>query len=113
MLSVAVLIFAVLLGLLLTGFGWASGHNLWLSLDNILSDPWGAVALLDLGAGLVFAAAWIAAVEPRRGHASVWIVALVVLGNVATLTFLLWRSRNARNFSDLFVGRRDATGGSR
>jgi len=104
-LRIVVLVCGVLLGLLMASIGVASKHNLLASLHAILSDPWGLVTLLDLGVGLLFVATWIALVEPRPICASLWIAALFVLGNVVTLTYLLWRTRNATQLQDLFLAR--------
>jgi hypothetical protein len=101
-LRIAVLICGVLLGLLVAGIGFASQHNLLSSLNMILADPWGAVTLLDLGIGLLFVAVWIALLETKPLWALVWIIALCLLGNVITLVYLLWRSRNASRLQDLF-----------
>lgn len=106
MLRVTVIVCGVLLGLLLAGIGIASQHNLLDSLYRMLADPWGLVTLLDLGIGLLFIAAWIAVVETRPLRAALWIVALFGLGNVITLIFLLWRTRTATRFSDLFLPNR-------
>lgn len=106
MLRVTVIVCGVLLGLLLGGIGIASQHNLFDSLWRLLADPWGLVTLLDLGIGLLFVAAWISVVETRPWHATAWIIALFMLGNVITLAFLLWRTRRATRFSDLFLPNR-------
>ena len=104
-LRITVLICGVLLGLLLAGIGLASSHNLLTSLQYILADPWGSVTLLDLGIGLLFVATWIALVEPRPLCAVLWIAALLMLGNIVTLTYLLWRTRQAEQLQDLFLPR--------
>lgn len=103
MLRVTVVVCGFLLGILLASIGMASHHNLWASLWHLLADPWGVVTLLDLSVGLLFVAAWIGIVEPRPWCAAGWIVALFILGNVITLVFLLWRTRDARRFADLFL----------
>ncbi|MDX1605447.1 MAG: DUF1475 family protein [Candidatus Competibacterales bacterium] len=103
MLRATVVVCGVLLGILLAGIAIASHHDILASLHRMVLDPWALVTLLDLGAGLLFVAAWIAVVEPRPWCAAGWIAALAVLGNVATLAYLLWRSRDAQRFSDLFL----------
>jgi len=101
-LRIAVVICGVLLGLMVAGIGLASQHNLWISLDYLLADPWGAVTLLDLGISLLFVAVWIALLEMRPLPAVVWIALLFVFGHALTLVYLLWRSRNASRVQDLF-----------
>lgn len=104
MLRVTVIVCGVLLGLLLAAIGMAMGQESVLTgLRHLLDEPWGIVTLLDLGIGLLFIAAWMGVMEPRPGCAVIWIVALFLLGNVVTMVFLLWRTRYANHFSDLFL----------
>ena len=104
MLRVTIVICGILLGLLLAAIIVASGQaNVLEGLKGLLAEPWGMVTLLDLSIGLLFIAAWITVMEPRPLYAAVWILALLILGNVVTLVFLLWRTRNAKSFSDLFL----------
>ncbi len=104
MLRATIVICGILLGLLLAGIIVASNQvGVLTGLQRLLADPWGMVTLLDLGVGLVFVAAWIAVMEPRPWYAAVWIIGLLLLGNVVTLVFLLWRTRYARRFADLFL----------
>jgi len=104
MLRATVIICGVLLGLLLAAIVVASHHGSVLAgLQRLLADPWGLVTLLDLSVGLLVIAAWIAVLEPRGAYAAAWIIGLLLLGNVITLVFLLWRTRHARHFADLFL----------
>ena len=104
MLRATVIICGCLLGLLLASIGLASSHESVLAgLNRMLVDPWGIVTLLDLSVGLLFVAAWIAVIEPRPLCAGCWIVTLFLLGNVVTLVFLLWRTRDAKHFHELFL----------
>ena len=59
--------------------------------------------LLDLGIGLLFVAVWLALVEPNPWRAAIWIAALLILGNVITLAYLLSRTCQARHVRDLFL----------
>jgi hypothetical protein len=98
------MICGVLLGLLLAAIFLASGQSsVFDGLKVVLDTPWGVVTLLDLGIGLLFVAAWITVMEPRPLCAVAWIVALLLLGNAVTLVFLLWRTRYADRFADLFL----------
>lgn len=106
MLRATVIICGILLGLLLATIVVASGHESVLTgLDRLVTDPWGLVTLLDLGIGLLFVAAWIAVMEPHPLCAAAWIAALFLLGNAVTLAFLLWQTRKAERFVDLFLPR--------
>ena len=104
MLRATVIICGILLGLLIATILIASSHSSVLDgLRVIAGHPWGMVTLLDLGIGLLFVAAWITIMEPRPLSAVAWIAALLILGNAATLAFLLWRTWNADRFADLFL----------
>ena len=104
MLRATVIICGCLLGLLLASIGLASSHDSVLAgLNRMLADPWGIVTLLDLSIGLLFIAAWIAVIEPRPVCAGCWILTLFLLGNIVTLVFILWRTRHAKHFRELFL----------
>lgn len=104
MLRATVIVCGVLLGILLAAIFVALGHgNVWEGLSRLVTDPWGVVTLLDLSVALLFIATWMAVMEPQPIRATVWIVALFILGNMVTLVFLLCRTRKAERFSDLFL----------
>lgn len=96
------------LGLLLLSFVisffWAGSQaNLIASLSAIFKDPWGAVTFLDLYVGLSVIAAWIFVVERQKWVAVVWTVALMCLGNFATVLYLLIRSFRVKELRHLFL----------
>jgi len=104
MLRTTVIVCGILLGLLVAAILIASSHgNILASLRHLIADPWGVVTLLDLGVGLLFVAVWLALVEPNPRRAVAWIVALLLLGNVVTLVYLLSRTCRARQLRDLFL----------
>ncbi len=71
---------------------WASmTASLAQSFAATIADPWGAVMLIDLYAGLLAAAALILIVEPDRRIAWASALALPFLGNVVTLIWLALR----------------------
>ena len=104
MLRIAIIVCGILLGLLVAAILIASDHgNVLMGLRHVIADPWGVVTLLDLGIGLLFVAVWLALVEPSPQRAVAWIVALLLLGNVVTLVYLLSRTCRARQLRDLFL----------
>ncbi len=104
MLRTTVIVCGILLGLLVAAILIASSHgNILAGLRHLIADPWGVVTLLDLGVGLLFVAVWLALVEPNPRRAVAWIVALLLLGNVVTLVYLLSRTCRARQLRDLFL----------
>ncbi len=104
MLRVTVIVCGILLGLLVAAILIASNHSHVLAgLRHVIANPWGIVTLLDLGIGLLFVAVWLALVEPNPWRAAIWIAALLILGNVITLAYLLSRTCQARHVRDLFL----------
>lgn len=71
------------------------------SFSAIIADPWGVVALADLYFGFALFAVVIAGLERNRLAATVWIVAMALLGNVISAVWLainaprLWRQLRA------------------
>lgn len=61
-------------------------------LRHVWSRRWGVTTLVDLYAGLFVVAAWMIAVEGRIRRAAPWIAGLLVVGNLATVVYLLVRS---------------------
>ena len=104
MLRTTVIVCGILLGLLVATILIAGSHSgVLASLHAIAANPWGVVVLLDLGIGLLFIAVWLALVEPSPLRAVAWIVALLLLGNVVTLVYLLSRTYRVRRLRDLFL----------
>ncbi len=104
MLRIPVILCGILLGLLTATLLIASHHSPFLAgLRHLIANPWGVVALIDLGIGLLFIAIWLWLVEPVRWRAVAWIIALFLLGNVVTLTYLLCRTCQVRHWSELFL----------
>lgn len=104
MLRALVIVLGLLLGLLVTALLTANYHRQILAgLHYLLADPWGRVTLLNFGIGLLFVAVWMALVEPNPWRAAAWIIALFLLGNVATLAFLLCRTCQVQHWSELFL----------
>lgn len=98
------LVLAALLAGLVGSFWWAGTRQaLGEGFAAVTAQPWGIVTLLDLYLGFAFVAAWIHALERRWPVTLAWAVALCVLGNAATLAYLLLRLRRAGSLAALFV----------
>ncbi|HPF37607.1 MAG TPA: DUF1475 family protein [Phycisphaerae bacterium] len=92
---------------------WASRRaNLWDALQSIAATPWGFVTLLDLYVGLFFVAIWIGILERRWWSAALWIIALLLLGNLVTLLYLSVRLRRRRTMSAAILGAAPSTSSS-
>jgi hypothetical protein len=95
--------------MLTVGSVWAETTGaLWPGLFAIAREPWGAVTFCDLGSGLTMAALFVAWREPRRWLVPLWIVLLLLFGNMATLAFVLRCTIGARNVDDIVRGPRSA-----
>ncbi|MCW5768752.1 MAG: hypothetical protein KIT19_08705 [Phycisphaeraceae bacterium] len=66
---------------------------------------WGITTLADLGVGLLFVMAWLCLLERRVWARVLWFAAVCLLGNLATLVFLLVRCRDAVTVREVFLGR--------
>ncbi len=60
-------------------------------LADVAGTLWGVTTLADLGVGLVLVAGWMLALERRWLHALPWILALAMLGNLATAIYVAVR----------------------
>jgi hypothetical protein len=61
------------------------------SFDAIASDPWGIVSLADLYLGFFIFAAFVFLVDGVRPASFAWVIALMVLGNVLAVLWLVVR----------------------
>lgn len=89
------------------GSCWAQSQSaLWGSVALIAHDPWGAMTFVDLASGFVVVSLWIAWREPRRAFVPLWIVGVILLGNMVTLLFILRCSAGAGDMASLICGPR-------
>lgn len=66
---------------------------------------WGVTTLVDLYAGLLLFAAWVAVRERRAAPAAAWLLALCCLGNLAALVYVLIASLRSGSLEELLLGR--------
>lgn len=93
----------VLFALLLYGIVRASlVENVIVGGERVIRDPWGLATLVDAYCGFCVASVWIWAVERHKSVAVAWIVALMLLGNLASLVWLFLKARRAKELADLF-----------
>ncbi len=67
---------------------------------------WGITTMVDLYAGLIVIAAWIAQRERSTLRAAPWILGLVFLGNLTTLAYLVIAGIRSKSVTDLIGARR-------
>ncbi|MCC6408228.1 MAG: DUF1475 family protein [Planctomycetes bacterium] len=76
-------------------------ENVLVGGERMLRDPWSLATLVDAYCGFCVASVWIWAVERKKSVAAAWIVALMLLGNLASLTWLFLRARRASSLGEL------------
>jgi hypothetical protein len=59
------------------------------SFSQIMADPWGIVAMIDLYLGFILMAAIIYMAEQNKGIAAIWIVPIFFLGNIVTALWVV------------------------
>lgn len=99
-------LFALLVGLCFQGAAQADLRDAFVA---IWRAPWGKATLVDLYIGLLFVAVWIATVERSRAAAACWIAALLCLGNLVTLVYLIRRAVQQRSWTAWITGSDAAT----
>lgn len=69
-------------------WGFTAGE-FWREGAILLSLPWGVISVIDVYSGGALFAGWIAARERSVPRTAAWVVAIVVLGNLATALYAL------------------------
>lgn len=76
-------------------WGFARGGG-WAAVQELMDAPWYVVTLIDVYAGLVLVAGWVAVREPTWWRAILWGVLVLTLGNVMTGIYLVVAAIGAR-----------------
>ncbi len=86
--------------------GWASLHeNVVAALLRISRDPWGLATLFDCYFAFLAFWLWVAYKESRWVVRLLWLVAILLLGNIAMALYALiqvWRLPQFGGMNDLF-----------
>ena len=71
---------------------------------EIWADPWGRATLFDAYFGFLTVFVWIAYREPTWARRAAWLIALLLLGNIAIAVYFLiaLAGRGTRDWTDLF-----------
>ncbi len=89
---------------LLAGIMWASvASNVVDGLRHLAGDRWGLVTLLDVYAGAFVVAVWMRVCERSWGTWLAWVLALLCLGHLVSLAYLLKRSVKAGTLVEVFT----------
>lgn len=88
--------------LLLAGIIWAASEsNVIEGLRLLASERWGVVTLLDVYAGALVVALWMWVCERRVATWVLWVLALLCLGHLVSLTYLIVRTLRCRNLTEV------------
>ena len=91
---------SALLGLIV----WASiESNVLVGFNQVLSSRWGLATVFDIYIALTFIGIWIGVVESSVLKGMIWTFILYLLGNIATLVYILIRTRKSSSFNGIFI----------
>jgi hypothetical protein len=83
-------VFILILSSMLLVTSWASAHvALWDIPPDVASHPWFIASLFDAYFGFLTFYIWIAYKENSIPARALWLVAVLVLGNIAMATYML------------------------
>ena len=87
---------------------WAfSVGHFWTEGSVLMSLPWGKVTLIDFYTGASLFCGWVAYRERSVWKTIIWVVLVVLLGNLMTTLYVLLALRTSRQDARLFwMGRR-------
>jgi len=72
--------------------------------SELLQGGWGRTIALDLYLGLIIIAAWVVYREQSMRRAVPWLLALLVLGNIAAGVYVAWVARRSADSAEFFGG---------
>lgn len=102
------LIGSILLGVIVIA---SFEKNVVIGFEYLLGEWWGIATLVDLYAGFLLAGCWILWMEEKKAFAAIWVLALMVLGNLVVLVYLIGLARRGGGLSRLFTPKRGASPG--
>ena len=90
--------------ILTMGIYWASVEsNVFQGIKEMVALRWGVVTFLDFYIGATVIGIWICALEKNILRGIVWTLCIYLLGNLATLVYLVRRAWISEKFSDIFI----------
>ena len=96
---------------MILGTGWASMHQPVQDWGGLTTGPdryWTIATMMDAYCGFLTFYAWVLYKEPRWLPRAVWCVAIMLLGNMAMSSYVLyqlWRLKPDQAASDILVTR--------
>ena len=95
---------AFLLAFLISVIVWASlESNVFIGFEEILSTRWGIATIVDIYIALTFIGVWIGVMEGSVFKGIIWTLTLYVLGDIATLIYIIIRTYKCRTFTKFFL----------
>ena len=90
--------------ILTIGIYWASiESNVFQGIKEMLALRWGVVTFLDFYIGATVIGVWICVIEKSIFRGVIWTLSIYLLGNLATLVYLVRRAWISEKFSDIFI----------
>ncbi len=87
-------------------YGFSRGAG-WREVEQLVAFPWFNVSLIDVYVGFALFSGWIAFREAAWVNALVWIVLVMLLGNLVTCLYVVAALRQSRgNWSAFWLGNR-------
>lgn len=95
---------AIMSAVMLTSIVWATTQSdVMTGLAYLVNDRWGVVTLLDVYSGALVVAVWIWRCEKHVGVWLAWVLAVLCLGHLISVIYLLIRSLRARKLEQVFA----------
>jgi hypothetical protein len=92
-------------------YGFTQGDG-WSEVGALVAYPWFNVSLVDVYVGFALFAGWIVYRERSPLRAGIWIVLLLVLGNLVSCVYaLLALARSGGDWTSFWLGRRATASG--
>ena len=86
------------------GIYWASiDSNVFQGAIEIFSLRWGLITVIDFYIGATVIGVWIGVLEKSVFRGLFWVLFIYLLGNLATLVYLIRRAWTSKMFSDIFI----------
>lgn len=86
---------------------WASLHeNVVAAFTRLAADPWGLATLADAYFAFLAFWLWVAWKENNWGMSSLWLIAILLLGNLAMAAYVLTELARTDSIEALFARRK-------
>jgi hypothetical protein len=76
-------------------WGFSVG-DFWGEGAQLIRLPWGVISVIDVYTGAALFSGWIAFRERSRAAVAAWVLAIILLGNLATSAYALLALRKSR-----------------